>query len=219
MPYTALHNPDLFQGDIIGIEDNDVRNAIPSDNLRWPGGKVYYVLDASISHLQGKILEAMRKISSSTCITFEQRSSQNNYIRFFKGEGCYSHVGCTGGSQPLSLGKGCEFVGTIIHEILHALGFYHEQNRSDRDEYLEIYWNNIQKGMESQFTKLAPNQNRLLTSFDHYSIMIYGEYSFSIKPGQLQTMKAKSGTVIKDPYEKQDMTNSDKQRVNTLYKC
>nr|P84748.1 RecName: Full=Astacin-like peptidase p16 [Argiope aurantia] len=61
----------------------------------------------------------------------------------------------------------------------YALGFYHEQNRSDRDDYLIIYVDNVQKGMEFNFAKLAPSQNILYTTFDYGSIMIYGNDAFS----------------------------------------
>lgn len=42
---------------------------------------------------------------------------------------------------------GCLYkVGTVIHEIMHCLGFFHEQNRSDRDDYVRINWNNVRQG-------------------------------------------------------------------------
>ena len=43
--------------------------------------------------------------------------------------------------------------GTMAHEIMHALGFYHEHMRPDRDDYVTINENNIKAAMIHNFKK------------------------------------------------------------------
>ena len=38
-----------------------------------------------------------------------------------------------------------------MHELLHTLGFFHEQSRADRDNYVNIHRDNIKAG-EIQMT-------------------------------------------------------------------
>ena len=67
-------------------------------------------------------------------------------IFFFR---CWSGVGrefWKNGFQEISLGSGCIRKGIMMHEILHALGFRHEQSRYDRDKYVEVFWENIKQG-------------------------------------------------------------------------
>jgi len=49
--------------------------------------------------------------------------------------------------QVINLEAGrCMNKATIMHEAIHSLGFNHEQTRTDRDKYINIYWRNILPG-------------------------------------------------------------------------
>ena len=70
------------------------------------------------------------------------------YLCFFihPSSSCSSPVGYRNGRQnDISLGGGCQYLGTTMHEIGHSIGLYHEQSRPDRDKYVRIIWNNIQR--------------------------------------------------------------------------
>jgi hypothetical protein len=49
--------------------------------------------------------------------------------------------------------------GTVLHELLHALGFYHQQSATERDDYVIINWQNIQSGNFSVFTHKKHNKD------------------------------------------------------------
>lgn len=61
-----------------------------------------------------------------------------------------------------------------------ALGFYHMQSAHDRDDYVQIKWNNIISGYESNFNKYGPKVvTHFNGSYDYDSIMHYGAFGFS----------------------------------------
>ncbi len=61
---------------------------------------------------------------------------------------CFSYIGrVEANGQTVSIGRGCDEISTVEHEILHALGFFHEQSRYDRDSYVEIEFDNIVEGI------------------------------------------------------------------------
>jgi Notch-like protein len=51
-----------------------------------------------------------------------------------------------GGAQELSLDSGCVTFSTVIHELMHVVGFDHEQQRPDQSRYITVNFDNIKKG-------------------------------------------------------------------------
>ena len=77
---------------------------------------------------------------------FEGRTNEQHYVDIINSGGCASYVGLLSrGRQELWLNRdqGCVQEYIVVHELLHALGFHHEQTRPDRDSYITIHWDNI----------------------------------------------------------------------------
>ena len=84
----------------------------------------------------------------SNCINFIERKSEKNYVRIINENGCWSYVGKFVDQRPQSISlqaPDCIEIDTVAHELMHALGLHHEHNRPDRDEWVEINFENIIK--------------------------------------------------------------------------
>lgn len=98
-------------------------------------------------------------------------------VHFEDGTGCSSVVGKSGGKQALNLSTRCN-KWHIVHELGHALGLWHEQDRADRDAYIQIAWDNIKSGHEYNF-KQHLTDGKDIGPYNYDSIMHYSEYAFS----------------------------------------
>lgn len=96
------------------------------------------------------IKEALKEYHEKTCLRFRAYNEKDSDYVVFQGNeaGCWSSVGRQGKEQVINLqNPGCMKHGTIVHEMMHAVGFYHQQSSFDRDEYVKIIWSNIEKGI------------------------------------------------------------------------
>ena len=85
----------------------------------------------------------------------------------------------------MNLAGGCLSPGTIKHEVMHSLGIFHQQSRSDRDYHVKILWENIKDNLTSQFNKYSPwFINSYGVPYDLMSVMHYPPNAFS-KNGKL----------------------------------
>lgn len=167
------------------------------------------------------IERAINEYHKNTCIKFiPRRSSDRDYISIEDGDsGCWSSVGRVGGKQVVNLqAQGCVTkIGTVIHELLHAIGFFHEQNREDRDKFVIINSRNIKQGYEVNFAKAKVGETTAFgVTYDYGSVLHYSATAFS-KNGQ-PTIEAKTKTNDKMG-QREGFSKRDIEKVNKMYKC
>ncbi|KRZ79562.1 Zinc metalloproteinase nas-4 [Trichinella papuae] len=196
------------------------RTAIKGMEFRWPNGVVPYILSDKYGKKSRKIIaRAMQMIQDQTCIRFvpNKNHKYRDYVNIEPIDGCYSYIGRVGGEQPISLTSHCIQEGVIIHELLHALGFIHEQSRSDRDKYVRILWQNIVPGMESEFEKYSDQDlDNLGFEYDYDSIMHYEKEAFS-RNGRATLIPLKTGS--EQMGQRDGLSAKDILKINKLYAC
>lgn len=136
-----------FEGDML-LPRAEGRNGIVSTASRWPNGIIPYTFQPGFG-AESVIRQAIAEYHSKTCLRFVPRTTEKDWIQFENSQtGCWSSVGRVGRRQAVNLQvPGCTTkIGTALHEIMHAVGFLHEQNRSDRDGFVTVVTQNIKEG-------------------------------------------------------------------------
>ncbi|GFU41067.1 zinc metalloproteinase nas-13 [Nephila pilipes] len=195
----------------------EFRNAISDPKRFWKEGVVPYKISKKYNaKLKKGILHVMEEFKHKTCIRFVPKTSNAAYIFIAPGSGCSATVGMLPQGK-VSLGRGCNNKGIIIHEFMHILGFFHEHSRPDRDKYVTVNWENISERSKKNFRKFPENlvQNGNI-AYDYDSIMHYGSHSFA-KNRSIPTLTPLQENITigqRDGFSKHDL-----EKIHHLYNC
>ncbi|EDO33955.1 predicted protein, partial [Nematostella vectensis] len=186
----------------------------------WPNAVIPYEFDCSIGNKQECLStsQSMAEWESKTCIRFVKRTTETAYLSFFRGQGCWGHLGHTANyKSQISIGDNCDFQYVMSHEIGHSVGFWHEHNRPDRDNYIQVLWENVVDEFHDAFEKRkwGTEVTDYGSQYDFASIMHYPFTAFS-KNGR-PTIKAIADMQGKTPYVA--LSADDAMQTNAMYKC
>lgn len=189
----------------------------PLEVKLWPTPVIPYLVSEDVPN-KDAIYKALEEFHSKTSLRFIQRTKEQDYLFFKKGdEHCYSFLGKVGGKQPIILSAGCG-ASQVVHEIMHALGFIHEHSRFDRDEYVKVNWEKITPGFYHQFDRMPRSTHRFYDEeripFDYKSVMLYSKTAFANTKGDV-TLESLKGDLI-NPQGSLGLL--DIEKVELLYK-
>jgi len=225
------------EGDMLfpeGVDPKDAARGVAIfGNMKWPNGIIPYDISAITNANDRKtITDAMNTLmyavgtpiagsnQRNACIFFRPRqSTDKTYFKIQYGNGCSAHVGqVTSQQATMTLQQnGCFYSRTIQHELMHVIGFFHEQSRPDRDEFLQINLANVQSSMTHNFNKYAWGSTVFQqgSAYDYGSIMHYETTAFSMN-GKPTMVPRKAGAVIG---KAEVLSGTDIAEVRHFYGC
>ncbi|MEO8099044.1 MAG: M12 family metallopeptidase [Acidobacteriota bacterium] len=189
--YQIIDGAAIFQGDIIlapGAPDAGKPLAARASSFYtgnlWPGGVIPYEIDAAIpAATLARVQTAIDTWNSyGTPIHLQPRAGETSYVRFTRKTtppvgACSSSVGRSGAAQSILVEDSCG-TSTLVHEIGHTVGFWHEQARIDRNFNVTVLYENVAKAYAGNFT-IQSVSGQDIAGYEYGSSMHYGAFEFS----------------------------------------
>uniref|UniRef100_K1QU98 Metalloendopeptidase n=1 Tax=Magallana gigas TaxID=29159 RepID=K1QU98_MAGGI len=159
-------------------------------------------------------------IAQTTCVRWRLKTATDTYFVKITGDqnGCWSYVGNVkfSGGQGLNLGRGCLNEYIVLHELHHAIGGLHEQQRNRRKYFVKINWENIRSNYNDQYALSAQTKNNEV--YDYASILQYHLTAFTSNGKATMTIPDRDLEYLISNY-KSGFSYYDVAEVNKAYGC
>jgi hypothetical protein len=192
----------------------------------WPSNTVYYQITNGSSAVTTAIttfnndftgvVQWVLGTGSGTYVNIDLDSSDTT------GSCDITSIGYPGANTVVTMaGSGTCSITTILHEMGHIVGLYHEFTRTDRDSYVTMYYNNVIKGSWPYDFAINTQNQQLLTPYDYASVMQYPSFTLSRNGGPvIETIPAGiplQGTEGVPGTGNEDYSAGDKEAIRRLY--
>ncbi|MFE5476052.1 Dot/Icm T4SS effector Zinc-dependent metalloprotease LegP [Nocardia sp. NPDC055165] len=182
--YAAVDDLAIFEGDIVlgTVEEIDARRrqegvVVSGAVFRWPNAVVPFEVDPALPAPQ-RVFDAVAHWNARTRIRFVPRTgAHGDFVRFVPSTSSRSPVGRRGGRQTIELAASAP-VGTVVHEMGHALGLWHEQSREDRGNFIAVRLDRVDPAHRHNFDQHITDGDDV-GGYDFGSIMHYPATAFS----------------------------------------
>ena len=173
-------------------------NLLNRSTYAWPKGIIPFTIDENLEKRRKVILGAIKEWNTKTNVTFVHFELEAEWLKeqfgnvdklwrihFIGHDKDYStsYVGLRKFAeegrpyaQTIELTKDCAH-GTVLHEMGHALGLWHEHNRPDRDQFINIINENIREAHRNQYDI---GRGKSVSDYDLQSIMHYSQHTFAL---------------------------------------
>ena len=242
----------IFEDDMIvyDVEDSDgdyLPDVIASALRLWEMKDMKVLIPYTIpnglsKHQADHINMALEEFKTKTCIEFKERSNETDFVHIYPINypiSCRSAVGKKGGKQIVRCGNckvnGTFHYGVLLHELMHAVGFVHEQTRSDRDNFIHVDFDEIaqfekddgwpngtwaKQFIKCNYTRIGRKYGcRVLNTYDKDSITHYPAVIGESNPRTIITSKVPCGVGGCNFGQRVGLSDGDIADIEKLYQC
>jgi len=220
----------------VHITDDTQRRSLMTQGLKWPSNTIYYnLVEGDFTDIEWHRIEFTlhNVFEKHTCLRFVEKMAGDNvaYIKVRKHlSKCSSNVGYPGAGNVvyINLANWCiqpsdGGINSIVHEFMHALGFKHEHQRADRDNYVMITVDtNSSDYKPNNWVKCSTSDcDNQDTPYDYNSVMHYVSDIIPL-PSLLGGSFFVQGPYVGDPNNHGGPTfpkKYDWEKINARYPC